>query len=364
MEMMTSQERWLATLQRQPIDRIPFWPKIGAAYAAYQQEPFHSMQSTAIHRWVSSDQHAWGPSCVKTVREKTNIEQTVKGNLRTRLYHTPAGTLTYVEGYDPISRSWHPLRFPVKSAQDVEALSLIYADERYEFDTDQYKQATALIHQVGESGITVTSLGISPLMDWIQHLAGVENGHLLLLDKRAQVESLFDVMHDAMCRRLQIIADRAPYQVIYSVENTSTTLISPQMFRRYSHAHLTDYGRIIQQAGKLHLLHMCGKLKLLLPDIATLPATGIEAFTSPPVGNTTLLDGRTDCPQMCLIGGTNATLWLKPATAIIETIQAHLDALPHQRGIVVTSAGVMPPACKPETIKRVADWLKTYTLAA
>ena len=26
----------------------------------------------------------------------------------------------------------------------------------------------------------------------------------------------------------------------------------------------------------------------------------------------------------------------------------------------VTSAGVMPPGCKPETIKAVCDWVKQY----
>ena len=35
-------------------------------------------------------------------------------------------------------------------------------------------------------------------------------------------------------------------------------------------------------------------------------------------------------------------LWLKPANEIIAKIEQDLDELPHHRGIVVTSAGVMP----------------------
>ena len=105
---------------------------------------------------------------------------------------------------------------------------------------------------------------------------------------------------------------------------------------------------------------MCGYLKDLLPQIAKIPAVAYEAFTSPPLANTTLLDGRSACPNVCLIGGTCAPLWLKPAEEIIETLQHDLDELPHHRGIVVTSAGVMPPAATPETIKAVADWVKAY----
>ena len=105
---------------------------------------------------------------------------------------------------------------------------------------------------------------------------------------------------------------------------------------------------------------MCGLLKDLLPDLNEVPASAFEAFTSPTLGNTSLADGRSACPEKCLIGGTNAMLWTRPAERIIAKIEADLDELPHHRGIVVTSAGVMPPLCEPETIKRVCQWIKGY----
>jgi hypothetical protein len=105
---------------------------------------------------------------------------------------------------------------------------------------------------------------------------------------------------------------------------------------------------------------MCGHLKALLPQLARIPAQAFEAFTSPTLGNTTLLDGRRACPNTCLIGGTNAMLWTEPAERIVARIEADLDVLPHHRGIVVTSAGVMPPRCKPETIREVCRRVKAY----
>jgi uroporphyrinogen-III decarboxylase len=96
--------------------------------------------------------------------------------------------------------------------------------------------------------------------------------------------------------------------------------------------------------------------------LAEMPVEVFEAFTSPTVGNTTLLDGRTACPNICLMGGTNAALWLRPVKEIIANIERSLDALPHHRGIILTSGGVQPPICPPETIKAVSDWLKTYPL--
>ena len=108
------------------------------------------------------------------------------------------------------------------------------------------------------------------------------------------------------------------------------------------------------------VLHMCGHLKHLLPELAQIPVRAFEAFTSPTLGNTSLLDGRSACPDKCLIGGTNAMLWTTTAGKIISKIEEDLSEMPHHRGVVVTSAGVMPPLCKPETIKRVCEWVKEY----
>jgi len=107
---------------------------------------------------------------------------------------------------------------------------------------------------------------------------------------------------------------------------------------------------------------MCGHLKHLLPDLATLNVAGFEAFTTPTLGNTRFIDGREACPDKCLVGGTNAMLWTRPVDEIIADIECELDDLPHHRGIVVSSAGVMPPACEPHTVKDVFEWVQRYPL--
>jgi uroporphyrinogen-III decarboxylase len=359
---MTSRERWMAALRCEPVDRLPFWPKLDAAYPLHQKEPFRSMANAELHAWIGSDQHVGGPSCLKSTRKTTRIEHEEKGDLRIARFHTPRGTLTRVDRFDAVSMSHHPIEFPVKCADDIETMALWFADERVEFDPDGCERAAKLIGELGEKGAAITGVGISPLMDWLQHLAGIENGHYLLADHRECVEALFDAMHRGLCRCAEIIAEKSPFQIVYSTENTSTTLISPNMFRRYCMKHLSEYGRIITGAGKIHVLHMCGHLKRLLPDLDTLPAGAFEAFTSPPVGNTTLLDGRLACARKCLIGGTNATLWLEDAGTIATTIEHDLDVLPHRWGVVVTSAGVMPPRCRPETIKQVGERVRAYVV--
>jgi hypothetical protein len=177
------------------------------------------------------------------------------------------------------------------------------------------------------------------------------------------MDSLIAAMHDERLRFLRCLLAACPYDHIVSVENTSTTLLSPAVFERYCWRHLMDYGRLVAEAGRTHVLHQCGKLRALLPRIEALPASAIEAYSSPPVGDTTLADRVERAPTTAIIGGTNATTWLMPAEAICESIEWSLVEAGTMAGVILTSAGVMPPACPIEKIQQVRERMKEMTPA-
>jgi len=359
-EAMTPRERWLAAVRMQPVDRLPFWPKLGSSYAAAQEAPFRAMDLDAIHDWIGSDKHKDIGDCVKEVRTRTSVERVQSNGTMQTVYRTPHGEARLIEKFDGPSDSWHPVEFPVRTVEDVKLMTDIFRDVRVDFDRQALEESQARAERIGEDACTTNTIGESPLMYWVEWLAGIENAHYLLADHQGEVEELFDLMHSVLKRRAELLSEHSPADVLYMVENTSTTLISPAQYGQYCARHIGEYARITSSAGRNMVLHMCGHLKALLPDLARIPAQAFEAFTSPTLGNTTLLDGRSYCPDKCLIGGTNAMLWTKPADVIIEQIERDLDALPHHRGIVVTSAGVMPPLCKPETIREVCRWVKAY----
>ncbi len=359
---MTPRERWLAALRLEPVDRLPFWPKLTPAYPRAQTAPFQHMTVDAIHDWIGSDRHVGIGGCTRHVRRNTSSSVATSEHSRVETFHTPHGSLVRVERFDKDSQSWHPVEFPVKKPDDIVLMAEWFADCRVEVDTAALERSREQAKQIGDDAATMTSIGTSALMEWVEHLAGIENAHLFLADRPTEVAALFEAKHRILIRTAKIVADKSPADTIYAIENTSTTLISPEQYRTYCYPHIMEYARIISGAGRPFVLHMCGHLKALLTDLNTIPAAAFEAFTSPPLGNTTLLDGRTACPDKCLIGGTNATLWTRRAAEIIDTIQRDLDALPHHRGIVVTSAGVMPPLCTPETIRAVCEAVKAYEI--
>lgn len=359
-KQMTPKERWLAAIRMQPVDRLPFWPKLNAAYPQAQDAPFRDMGLDAIHDWIGSDKHQGIADCTREVRKRTAVEiRRTDGTMQT-LYRSPHGERRLVQMFDEPSKSWHPTEFPVKTREDVRFMTGIFADVTVELDTAALHKAQDQAARIGQSAVTTNGIGTSPLMRWVEWLAGIENAHYLLADHQAEVEALFEAMHEVLLKKTRIHCEHSPADVFYMIENTSTTLISPDQYRRYCARHVGDYARLTHAADRNLILHMCGHLKALLPELARIPAQAFEAFTSPTLGNTSLRDGRCACPDTCLIGGTNAMLWTKTADEIIAKIAADLAELPHHRGIVLTSAGVMPPMCRPETIKQVCDWVKRY----
>lgn len=358
--MMTPRERWLAAVRMQPVDRLPFWPKINGSYARAQRAPFRDMSPDALHQWIGSDRHMGLGKCVRTCRSSTSVETIRENGTQRTEYRTPLGVLTRVDQFDEPSQSWHPVKHPVQSADDIRVMKACFTDLRVELDAEVLERSRARAEDIGQDAVTTTSIGVSPLMDWIEHIAGIETGHHLLHDCTEEVEDLFDAMHRVLMRNAEILSEHSPADLIYVTENTSTLLISPTQYREYCFRHIMDYAEAANAHNRLVVLHMCGHLKDLLADLSKLPVAAFEAFTSPTLGNTTLLDGRTGCPDKCLIGGTNAMLWTRPADEIIARIEHDLDELPHHRGIVVTSAGVMPPMCEPETIRQVCRWVKDY----
>ncbi len=363
MNEMTSKERWMAAISMKPVDRLPFWPKLDGAYPQAQVSPFQEMENTEIHEWLGSDQHIGIGSGIREVRKNTSFERTCNDGISRCVYRTPTRELTSQSQFDPGSSSWHPTEFPVKDLEDIEALTEYYEDITLEIDPEELQKAKERYHEIGESAVTTNAIGESPLMHWVEWLAGVENAHFLLMDHQEEVETLFDGLHNHLIQKAKMLCEHSVADVLYMIENTSTTLISPDQYREYCLKHVGEYAEITDAAGRNLILHMCGHLKNILPELSTIKAQAFEAFTSPTLGNTTFLDGRMGCPDKCLIGGTNAMLWTKSAKEIIEEIERDLDELPHHRGIVVTSAGVMPPMCKPETIKEVCEWVKQYPIS-
>jgi len=360
MEQMTSRERIFAALRGDEVDRFPVWLKmLGNDWRKAQPEPYRTLPADELLRRSGCDRMLGCGTPCRVERPHVRTRVTVTEHHRTVCHETPDGTLTYVEQQDPVTESWHPVVYPVKGVEDLRAFRWLFKGVRAHVDPAQADAARARQAQLASThAVTTTGIGPSPLMSLIEHDAGPENTFYLMADEPELFDETVELMHAA---RMTELRDRLPHEVsdtFWLTENTSTTLISPALFKRYCVPQLRNYGDLIVEHGPIAVHHMCGRLNDLLETIDGLPAQANEAYTTRPLGDLSLAEGRRRMPSKALIGGTNATLWLEPAETIIEAVAADVAACPDRRRIFLTSAGVLPPLVPFEKARRVIEGFK------
>lgn len=361
-ETMSVKERWISALKMKETDRIPVWAKLGSSYPKYQQDQFRTTSIAGLQQYVGSDRHEWITSSGKlSFSNGTGIEKQNNNGEITIKYITKYGSCINQRKIDPATESMHPMDMCIKTVEDIKIMTEWYQNCEVVFDPEANEKAKARYREYKEDAVVSEVVAETPFMYYLEYLTGIAEGHMLLADYEEEVEALFKA-EDKWCQSaVRTAVEYSPADILYIEENTSTTILSPTQFRTYCMPYLDQYTRMMQEEGKLVAYHMCGHLKLLLADLNKLPNQAQEAFTPPPFGAATLVEGRAACPMKCFIGGCGAGQWMADdAKEIIAYIDEQLSQLPHHRGIVLTSAGVMPPTCSPETIKEVFDWVKKY----
>lgn len=177
----------------------------------------------------------------------------------------------------------------MKSHEDYRALRSYFEAQKFEADCGYI---TRELERVQDKGVLIEGGGpASPLYSLIQDYAGIERFTFDLCDASAEVERTMSVMAATACRWYAEAA-RTKCDAIRCTEDLDTKLISPDMFRRYAAPALREYARICHEHGKLFVLHMCGHIRDLLPDIRAIGADALHCLTLPPTGNTLLSQAR------------------------------------------------------------------------
>ena len=178
----------------QPLERIPFWPKLWVEYPGAQEAPFCDMDLKSLHEWIGSDylQMPDVPGCIKVVRSTTSTEHIQEGNDNITVFHTPHGQMRSVWRYDEEVRYKHPVEYPVKGPDDIKLMIEFCRDAVIELDEEGLAAAKKQASELGEEAFIAACCGTSPLMQWVEHTAGVENSHFLLADHQDLIRYHFD----------------------------------------------------------------------------------------------------------------------------------------------------------------------------
>jgi len=309
---MNPRERILTALNHQMGDHLTWAPYFRTWWDAHIREG----EIPAYLSHVDDYLHAFEPLGLNILDKgapavnvsypgmQVNIETSPAGRIKTT-YVTPVGSVYSL--HQPTSAYDHTnykISYEFKSMTDYPVIMYIFEHMQFESNYQEYldKQAS-----IGDAGQYMSEGPDTPLHHLFVNLMGYERTIYALFDYPHEMEKLIGLMYERCCEALEIVV-RSPAPVILTPENTNADFETPRLFARYALPYLQRASERCHTHGKLHVGHMCGKLKPLLPLLATAGLDGIESLTPPPYSDTYLWEARQALPGVCIIGGVSPHL--------------------------------------------------------
>jgi len=315
------------------VDRVPWTTLVDDRTRSIMPENIKDMAVMDFYRHIGCDILQFGnfgfensaealkypyefisPNCLETIRyiDDDGNEVTTR--------KTKWGDLTGV------TKKSHPIKYPVQSIEDVKVLLKLWEGAEFVFNEsgcpEGYERMDRLL---GDDGIFVPTTEPSPVQSLLEYEMGVENFYYTLIDHEDEMEELISVMNRVKLQEYRIIAEKMPHMACIPVENTSTSYISPNLYRKYCLPLMRDYADLMHRSKKKAIIHMCGLLTHLLPELKEVGIDGIHALTPKPVGDVDfdhVLDVLGD--ELIIIGCLDSSVFQHP-NATSEDIEKLLD---------------------------------------
>lgn len=284
-------------------------------------------------------------------KELRNVE---KGTLAIEEFEIPGHVLTMKSIYTKESPFIpFPLEHYIKTPEDIEAY--IYVKEREEY-TEKFADFTKEDKRIGDYGIATDTGPTSPIQAIIQHLTGIEKFYTLFLsDYPKELEKLIEVMHEKNIEVYQLIA-KSPADVVIDYENTSTTLVSPKIYEKYSLNYINDYADILHEKNKIFLTHRCGKLKNLIDLLKKGKDDGIIDISPEPTGDLNIWDAWESLPDKIVQGGLDPTFLTQwPTKKVKDYVNLILSKTGSSNRLIIGTADATPKDAKIENLIAVGE---------
>lgn len=342
--------------------RLPWVPEINEGFARKLLDappgsplPYRQIERDAARR-IGAD-HLHRVKTVRVVRRQVEVEEDPATGVT--IFHTPAGDLRRQRVWDSTSGTLLNYELLVKGPESFPAYSAMIDDERYELVAADQADA-----EIADSDLATIDVPATPLQHLIMWDMGVQETLMCMLEHPGPMAELLAFAHEKN-KEFYRVAAAGPGRIFRPMEDTSSKLTGPRMYREHCVEQLNDYAKIVRDAGKQFIIHMCGHLGgAMLDVIAEIDCDGIEAITPPPLGDADLPAMRRKLgPDAWLLGGIDPSRF---ATIEPDEMRAHVMAtLQAMRGDrrfmlgheeIPLAARLDNVAVVAELVEQTADW--------
>lgn len=372
---MTSKERLLAVLRGEEPDRIPWSPLIDGYYLASLQKEITDLEAgveigadVMVRKVPVFARSVFGAHELpgKTGADipllppsgRISITSELMGDTICRTHHTPIGALTErwkineASPYIPF-----PFEYLIKRPEDIRVYMYLVEHEEFVAHYDAFNKMDS---ELGDHGFVTTTVPHTPMQHLLLIHMGIENFYYMLHDHRDEMDAMMNLMHERNREVCEIIM-KSPAEVGIQYENTGTTYVSPRIYEELEMPGIDEYADMMHAAGKVFLVHMCGKLKGLAELIAKGRQDGSADIAPPPTGDWTLADAKKAWPDKIIVGGLDSITLAKGTPGnVVEHAKEVLRSVAPGDGIILGSADAVPFGTPPENLLAVTRTVEEY----
>lgn len=317
---MTSKQRLLAAINKQPLDRLPVTTHHLQQY--FLDKYAGGMDGFDFHKDFGFDPIVWvlpikpdesanqyidketGMLCSDEWRVETEEIPGQTYHTRRFTIHTPKKDLTCILQNNEITQ-WQT-ELLVKDKSDMEIIAR-YAPHQH-LDVESVNKT---VEQYGDSALVrgnVTCFqpfGQPGCWQDVACLFGIESLIMETFDDPEWVEFACSTVQE-MKKTFIRSAKGAKYDILeLGGGDASTTVISPSIFDEFVAPFDEPLVKLAHEAGQKIVYHTCGGMMPILENIADMGVDAMETFTPPDMGGDTRLDEakRRIGERVCMIGG-------------------------------------------------------------
>ncbi|HNZ37925.1 MAG TPA: uroporphyrinogen decarboxylase family protein [Candidatus Latescibacteria bacterium] len=364
---MTDRERVLAIMHHQPVDGVVWQPRIDHWYYTNKRAgtlPERYRDMSLFDVYVDLDCSIRGYEfynpCISRVYDSSVSFRVVEDtqHRRVRLWETPLGVLTEVEG--KTAESSLLTEFPVKSIADLRIVRYTLEALNFEFSEERFREAEKL---VGDRGVgTVFNLR-TPLMRLFIEFMGFENTIVALHEFPEEMDSFIRFLEEDDQKYIDMIK-KSPLPLLNFGDNVDSNMLPPSLMRKYALPYYRRRTAELRAAGKASYPHWDGALKGLLPFVRECGFDGYEAFTPTPMGDVSLDEiAEAMGHDYVLIDGIPATHFIPPFTRDDVEEFATLVLQMFAPSLILGISDELPPSGDIESVRHVAEIVRSFRIS-
>ena len=392
---MTRKQRMLSAIAGDPLDMIPWAPRLDLWYNANKRAgtlpvKYKKATLTQIVDDLDMGYHAVIPDFkdlrdpgdevhralgiynlrampYATVLENVGVEVDYRGDETVVEYHTPVGDIRTRVLYDEAMRKagvsiTHVLECAIKSGRDYAAVGYIFENARVIRNYDGYAEFAA---DIGERGLAVAfvSLAASPMHLLQRELMPMHLFFYELYDHPEEIGQCASKIGGYLDRVFEAVAE-CPAETFLLGANYDAGITYPPFFAEHILPWLKRMADRLHQAGKLLFTHADGENTGLLEYYLASRIDAADSICPHPMTKLSFREVRDVFAGAITIMGGVPSICLLPEVMPNADFEAYLDQFFQELGsgdrLILGISDTAPPSADFERMLRIGDRVKAW----